>query len=484
MYFSYKLVALLTKFSKHDLNRFYKLVHSPYFNEQEEISILYRSLHPLLKEGPAALESLTKEEVAKAVWPDMPFNDSRLRHLASDLTRLALRFLVLKEREMRPWEDLPDLQVQLQDPALKKHSDSIDRQLEELLDSKQHLGSHHYLSGFRIHRTWYGQATQSGRKSDSSTHLAASEYHLDVFYVIQKLKLYEEWLTLKATRHTEKGFSEPEGFWQQAQKFRDVPLVSLYLTIIQCLENMEEEGHFFDLLNLLEQLGTQLTDQDRREGYQTAQNYCAFKINSGKTTYYEQMFRVYQKMLETNLLLENGLLPEGYYKNIITCGLRTGAFAWVEQFINEYSALLPVPLRENARTFNLANLYSHQKQHRKVIELLQNVEYSDVMYALSSKVILIRTYYDLGEYLSLESLLESFRIYIRRNRLISNNLKAEYIKFVNFVRQLTRLDTYDKAQLARLRQKVTAATSATPKKWLIEKIEALEQGKRRKGTAS
>lgn len=478
MIFSDKLFLLLSRFSKQDLNRFRKMVDSPYYNEREELCRLFSYIHPLLKKESVSAESLSKQSVFEAVWPGQLFHDGRLRHLASDLTQLAFQFIILQEREKRPWEDLLDLQEGLQDPALKKHSDGTDRHIELFLNTQKCMGTAYYFTGFRAYRTWYSIATHGVRKSNTGLLLSASEQYLDIFYVVQKLKFYVEWLTLKATRSTTDSFSEPEGFWQQAEQFRQVPLVSLYLNMIRCLENMDKEVYFFALLEQLEQAGEQLTAGDCRDAYQVAQNYCAFKINSGDAAFYQQMFGIYQKMLASGLLLEDGVLAEGNYKNVITSGLRTGAFAWVEQFINDYSGLLPVHLRDNARTFNLANLYSHQRQHQKVIELLQNVEYSDVMYALSSKIILIRTYYDLGEFLTLDSLLESFRIYIRRNQLISNNLKSEYLKFIHFVRQLTRLDLYDKAQLARLKQKVAAATSATPKKWLQEKIEALEQGKK------
>jgi len=479
MIFSNKLVSLLRSFSKYDLNRFRKMVRSPYYNEQEDLVRLFDYIHSILKKEPIRFERLDKLQVCKTVWPDIQPDEVQIRRTASELTHLAFQFLILKAREEHPIADLLDLQQQLHQLALKKHLDGVERQFENLMNTDSNRSADYYLSGFRMHHQQYGRSTQSGKKADISVHLEQSERHLDIFYVVQKLKFYVEWLTVRALRATDKGFSESEGFWVYAKRFEDVPLVALYLNVIQCLTNMEEVSYFEKLLKNLAEFAEKLAASDLRDGYHIAQNYCAFNINRGKPEYYLQTLNIYKKMLKNHILLENGVLAEGLYKNIITSGLRVGEFAWVEAFIHDYSGNLPAHLRENARTFNLANLYSHQKQHQKVIETLQNVEYSDVMYAMSSKVILVRTYYDLGELLSLDSLIDSFRTYIRRNKLISSNLKSEYTKFLNLVHQLISLEVYDSKALANLKQKVTATSSATPKKWLLEKIEELEEKRRR-----
>ncbi len=160
---------------------------------------------------------------------------------------------------------------------------------------------------------------------------------------------------------------------------------------------------------------------------------------------------------------------------MITISLRVGEFEWAENFIQEYSEYLSPGIRENARTFNLANLYSHQKRHDKVIELLRNVEYNDVVYSLGSKLILLRTYYELGEFLALDSLIDSFRIFLRRNKVISKSLKREYNSFLNFVKKLTTLDSSNPAAIAAFHQRVMSVSSTTPKKWLLEKIEELQK---------
>lgn len=174
-------------------------------------------------------------------------------------------------------------------------------------------------------------------------------------------------------------------------------------------------------------------------------------------------------------MLEDGSLSEGIFKNIVTVGLGVGEFEWIENFIEEYAAFLPSSIRENARIFNLSYLYFYQKRYSRVMELLGNVEYNDVVYVLGSKLILLQTYYEMNETLAFDSLTDSFRIYIRRNKVMSKNLKREYLNYLNIVKKLMELKITKQNTTPKFREQVLAASSSTSKKWLLEKIDELQK---------
>ena len=181
-------------------------------------------------------------------------------------------------------------------------------------------------------------------------------------------------------------------------------------------------------------------------------------------------------------MLENGQISEGVFKNTVTIALRINEFDWVEQFIQEYAPYLPTNIRENARTFNLANLYSHQKKYDKVIELLRDVEYNDIVYALGSKLILLRTYYESDEYLAMDSLIDSFKIFLRRNKVISKVLNREYNNFLIYLKKLSTLNTSNPQAVEKFKKRLQEMPNIVSKKWLLERIEVrrkeLQQVKR------
>ena len=155
--------------------------------------------------------------------------------------------------------------------------------------------------------------------------------------------------------------------------------------------------------------------------------------------------------------------------------LHVGAFDWVEQFIQKFTGHLPEARQENALAYNLAKVYFHQAEYEKVIGQLREVEYQSLAYALGSKMMLLRTYYELGEFLALDSLAESFRIYLRRKREISRDVRQQYMNVLRFVRKLSRLDPRDQAAIGRTRKEVEECNALAAKKWVLEKVEELEK---------
>lgn len=469
--FSDKLLSLLLSFSRQELNRFRKFLISPYFNEQEELVQLFDLVNQTLRRGQESLDELDKTAVWKALFPGKPVDDADLRRLASELTRLALRFLAEESRQNDPMQEWLEQQKMLEKPELKKHLAGVERHMDKWLEDMPGKTTWHYLARFRMDWNIYNRASKVLASSGYMDKLMAVDSNMEVFYVVQKLKLYVSWLIFRGFRAAEGEMPVIPGFWDHLkhERFADIPLIGVYRYIIGCLTDQENEQHFRDLLMALDQHAGALNAEDLRECYQTAQNYCAFKINQGRSEYYREMFEIFGNMISRNILLEDGQLSEGVYKNVITVSLRVGEFAWAEGFIREYSTNLPSNIRENAQSFNLANLYSHQKRHDKVIELLRNVEYSDVTYALSAKLILVRTYFESGEWMALDSLIDSFRIYLRRNQVMSKSAKTEFINFLGFVKKLAALPERSSAAAAKIKAQIERCSSVSSKKWLLEK---------------
>lgn len=472
--FSEKLVSLLANFSKVERNRFRKYLLSPYLNEQEDATRLFDYIDRHLR-APSGIFDATKEQVWKALYPAIKFDDSHLRRLASDLNQLALKFLVAEMRHQTPIEEALDLQKALEKLPLKKQLAGVERQLQQMLEDAEGQSAEYLLARFRMHHHIFQRASKAVTTTGYIDKMAPADFYLECYYLVQKLKFYIAWLQFSGVRTTEKEISFIPGFWEytEEERFRHVPIIAVYKRVVKCFTEQDEEEHFHALLADLERYARQLTQENLQECYYMAQNYCALKINQGKTDYYSTYFGLQKKAVQLNLLLENRELSEAVFKNIITSGLRVGEFAWTENFIQEYHPYLPVGIRENARTFNLANLYSHQKKHARVIELLSNVEYSDLVYALGSKLILLRTYYESREYLALDSLIDSFRIFVRRNKSMSKSLKREYLNFLNFLSKIAAAKNGKPLNIKSLETKIKEAPHVTSKKWLLEKIDEL-----------
>ncbi|MBL7810525.1 MAG: hypothetical protein JNN28_22060 [Saprospiraceae bacterium] len=470
-----KLVTLLQILSKVERNRFRKYLESPYLNDQPDLVLLFDVLDQAIREQKVA--EWNKLQLWKRLYPVQSFNDAQFRRMCSDMNQLCLQFLAAESRKENPLAEALDLQRLLDKPELKKHMSGVERQIQRLLLESPGLSTEYYLTQFHLFNNTINKASKYLTVSGYADSLSFADYYLECFYLTQKLELYAGWLLFQGARASQKSLELPAGFWEMAnqERFQDVALIQVYRQVVHCLLEPEEEAHFHQLLESLDSSSTQLSSRDLRKCYFIAQNYCALKINQGKREYYREMFEIFKKIIQQDLLLEEGSLSEGIFKNIVTVALGVGEFDWTERFIETYTPFLPSKIRENARSFNLSYLYFHQKKYPDVLELLRNVEYNDVVYVLGSKLILIQTYYELNEVMAMDSLIDSFRIYIRRNKVMSKTLKREYMNYLNFVKKLMDLKVSGQKATQKFRDQVMAGSASTSKKWLLEKIDALQK---------
>lgn len=473
--FSEKLLTLLQTLSKVERNRLRKYLVSPYLNDQPDLVSLFELCDKALRENTA--DQLSRQFVWQKLYPIKNYQDAQLRRMASDLTQLVLQFLSAEARSQSPIAQALDLQRLLEKPELKKHLAGVERNIQQLLDACEGQSTEYYLAQFHLHNNISNRATKYLTLVGYAEKLSAADFNLACFYLTQKLELYSGWLLYQGSRATDESVELPDGFWDylENERFKSVPLLRVYKNVVECLTRPDDEMLFRQLLDELEAQAPRLAKKDLRKCYFIAQNYCALKINQGKREYYREVFEIFKKITQKGVLLEDGQLSEGIYKNIVTAGLGVGDFEWIENFIENYSEYLPLGIRENARTFNLATLHFYQKKYRRVIELIRDVEYSDVVYTLSAKQMLVRTYYELNEIMALDSLIDSFKIFLRRNKELSKNQKREYLNFLNFVKNLTILHPSDARKIGQLKSKIETTSSLTPKKWLLEKIDELQK---------
>ncbi len=475
-----KLLSLLGALSKPERNRLRKFVHSPYLNEQAELRRLFDTLDAALRKSGGSALDLDKPSLWKALYPELPYNDLHLRRLLSDLTQLTQRFLVLELRQQDPLSEALDLQRALERFDLPKHLAATERHIERLIEEYPGKSTDYYYAQYRKHWNIFARSSKQVATPSFPEKLANADFYLECFYLTQKLKIYIDWLLYRGFRVSTHNIPLMAGFWEYLNdpRFDSEPLIRIFQKIIISFLEIDNEVHFEEWLQLLREQGNQLTRPDLRECIFIAQNYCALKINQGHTNYYYRYFDLIKDMVERDLLVENGQIPEAVFKNFITVSLGAGQYEWTEQFIRQYADYLPTRIRENARTFNLAYVYFYQKSYERVIECLRDVEYSDVVYALGAKSILLRTYYEMGEHLALDSLIDSFRAFLMRNKVISKNLKREYLNFIYLVKRLATLAPSDQKTLAQLRQRVSETSYAMPKNWLLKKLAEIENGHR------
>ncbi|HMQ49091.1 MAG TPA: hypothetical protein PKA00_16510 [Saprospiraceae bacterium] len=465
--------SLLETFSKSEQEQFLSFLRSPFFNENEDLVHLFEVLKPYLNN--AAAES-DKKVIWKELFPGKKFDDAKLRLLCSKMTYLAFDFLKTARQSSLSSQQLDLLKI-LRQRKLDKHSSSLLKKMQaEISDSTLQDKSHHLLQ-FETHQFIFQQAEEKSKTDAGDVKmLEKADFHLDCFFFSQKLKNFCDLLDYTKSRTTSTTIYFPDSLLELIEQggYLQEPAVKAYYLVLNLLQKPEEEQHFHALKAMLAESKPYFEPKELRALYLYLMNYCIdSKINKGFSRYFEELFQIYQLTIQEEILLDHDILPVQDYKNIITVGLQVKAFAWVEAFIQTYTEKLQPEHQENALAYNLAKVYFHQEQYEKVIEQLREVEYSNLIYALGGKLLLLRTYFETGEYLALDSLIDSFRIYLHRNQQISREVRQQYLNLLRYIKKISNLPPGDKSVLLKIKQQVQDCKSMAAKGWVLEKVEEL-----------
>ncbi|MBS1595052.1 MAG: hypothetical protein JST90_12090 [Bacteroidetes bacterium] len=467
-----KLHLLLSRFSAYELNRLDKFMRSPYLNDDEVLTRLYGYLLPFYKNPLAGIPE--KNKLWKAVYPRIPFTNLKYARLLSDLFRKVEYFVAIEKLKQKPTEENILILETYNELRMSKHFTEPSLSAQNKLTRNPERDSDYHLQSFRLSVQQYA-FLENKKQRGTNKNLQDTIYHLDSFYLINKLRYtaaslhYGQFLSVRQ----DSALLGEILIWLRAHPPTRDPAIAAYHYIILSLTEPEEERHFRDLKKLLLSDSAALAISTKLDAVDHALNYCIRKINTGHTSYQSEIFSLYKYALDHELLYDKGILSPWDYKNITTIALRNKEYKWTASFLETYKYKLAKPEQKNAYTFNQARYHFAMKQYDRVLDLLQGVEYTDIFYLLDSKTTLMKTYYELGEYQPLQSLKESFRILLRRKKLISEQNRANYGNFARLVMKLYRIDVRDKAKLAALRKEIEETGNTADRTWILEKLHEL-----------
>jgi hypothetical protein len=463
-----KAIQFFLTFTAEERRLLKKFVHSHLHNTNDTLSVFYDFI-----DAKKSLNErvLLKEKVFKAVYPNQDYEDIKIRRLLSDffgiLEDFTLWFRLQKEGGRRQLtlakhcreRNLPDL--------AKSYLNSAD--FETSQNTTQNAWFH--LEKYAAHEERF---RQNGARTKLLNIQEMSD-ELSVFFSAEMLRVACAAASHQAVYKTT--YSLPflaailDNFDQSP--IPSHPLVRLYYTSYWCLTDASRTDKYVELKQLLTAAADWLDTQELGEVFIYAINFCIRRLNMGDAAFYQEVFDLYKIGLEREIFLENGQMSRFTFKNIVSAALKLKERDWVRDFIEQYAPILDMAFQESYRNFCLARYFYDCQDFEKAQDLLQNLQTDDVFLALDGRVLLMKIWFDEGEFRLLFAFFKTFGQYISRKKMLAYH-SDNYKNILYFMQKLAILKSSQKHETEEenriLILEIENTKPLTERDWLLGKI--------------
>ncbi|MFK7979218.1 MAG: hypothetical protein AB8G86_04505 [Saprospiraceae bacterium] len=465
-----RLIQVLRTFSKKEFRELNKWVNSPFHNQRADVIALYNYLmnaNHLFDDG-----LLNKVLIFNKIYPNEKFDDSRMRQVMHFMFKEVEKFLIYEEFIKQKIGNKILLTKIYRRKKLPKLFLKEVAQTKDLQQNTTIRNDLFYYDSYILEHEIYNFTSESQRVSNHNLQEVSDA--LDTSFIISKLRQNCLMLAHKAVYKVEykQTFLNEIITFIEDNNLLELKTVSIYYYLYQMLAEVNEEKNYYLLKELILTNFNSFPEIEVRGIFLFAINFCIKKRNSGVKKFTQEAFDLYKKGFDEKFFIEDGIINSHTFRNAISIALVLGKYLWVENFINEYGLYLDENIRDTNIKYNKARLFFGKRDYQKAMNLVSQYEFKDILINLSAKTMLIKMYYELSEFRTLESLLESMRAYIQRKKVIGYH-KDLYKNIVKYTKKLLKVNPYSKAQKEKLKVEIEAAKPLTEKAWLLKQLAEL-----------
>ncbi len=473
-----KFITVLKSVSPYDLNSYKKFIASPYFNVNENITLFNHILidHCVKTNS----EEIADEDVWKLIFNDIPYDDLKMRRLYSDSLKLFQQFLSNEVFQKDIYTQTLFKINKINDLKIDILQNDAQKETERIINRIDSVSSDQFHNKFLLQRDLYGirigyDKKHKSYKGDIVASMRKLEKDLDQFYIIEKLRIFSTIISWSRSIKTDIKFDRYKEFIDNTidEYHHTSPAIQMYINIFHLLTAHNAHDRYLELKQLIKKHKYSFKEEELKDLYEYAFSYSNIRLNKGDNSVLEEVFDLYKEALKDDVLLSDGELSPTTFKNIVVLGLRCGQLEWTKYFISHYSEKISEKFRHNAVHFNMARYNFYMKDYWEAISNLQQVNYDDIFYNLDSRILLIACYYELEELDVMESQINSFLMFIRRNKTLSRDVKGNYKNYLKYVKKLSRININDKSKILEIKLELQDKPGVVSKGWILDKLKEL-----------
>lgn len=463
-----RLYQVFRQLTSRDIRRLRKFIGSPFFNQREDLVQLLAFLADNIN---GSKNVPRKEELFAFLYPGQKYDAQQVRLVMSLLYKLIEHYFAYEEFVANEVEVKTKLTTALRKREMIDYAQLALKDARTKLDKSSNRNAHYYVSKYYLEIEQFDISTLG--KRNVKFNMQPISDSIDISFLANKL-----WQSSVAISHQNVSKVEydfgllPEvlTYLENRPQLLEVPAVGIYYYCYMALMNRDVEDYFQRFKSLIFRYGTQFPQEEIHGLYLLAINYCIRRLNDGFAAYAKEGLELYKSGLTENLLVQAGIISRFTYRNIVAMGILSGELPWVEQFMYDYKGALEKKYRESIFDFNLAKLEYTRKRYDLALSLIKKGVYKDLLLNLSAKALALKIYYELDQYDTLDSHLQSMKAYLIRKKIIGYH-RTNYLNLIKYAQKLTELNQFDRAAKAALKEIISAEERLLEKDWFLQQLE-------------
>jgi hypothetical protein len=476
---------ILKTFTKDEMKEFEKFVASPYFNSGKNCTPLLKQLR---KFYPAFdNKNLTYEYLYKKLYPGKQFNKQVMWNLTSAMEKMAKEFL---EQAALRKDNLDKLGLLLSELGNRKllniylqTLNQMEKQLEERAIDYNYFEDKGHLENYR--QDYYHSIDKTLPAADSK--LKASEYQIMLFLRMTVGGLndmralsynhncqFDVNIPIEMARRMD---LESVVNYAKSKNFEYAFLIEIYFHALMTMLEQDKTIHFDRLRKLYEIHFNKFSMSEKRTIMHWLVNYCVHSLELDEAKYRRIIFELNQFRLKEGLAYyPEGQIPKVIYFQILSCALFINEIEWASEFIKNYTSKIQPQIRKSVRAMAYAYLNFKTKEYDKVLVNLKDVDFFDISDKIYSRHLMAISYYEINELETLLHYIDASLHFLAHNPLIFEKERVSYTNLFNSLKKIISIkENSDLDSIPVLRNAIEQMKYAGDKKWLLEKLDELEQ---------
>lgn len=475
------LLEILGSFSLKEYRDFGEFVASPFFNKNEAVVKLYDYIRLHFPDLSGA--AFEKESVFASIFPNVEYNDGFMRTIMFNLTQLAEDFLAYSNFKNRGVHETLHLVNELNNRVLDKQVLKNLRQAAERLDKYEYEDETYFFDMYLVEKernVLYDRTKKLLNKKDITEHdLTKESQYLIRFFLIHILKRYRYLLNREKVMNTNFEYEFMDdilGYLEKnRQKYSGLPSLTGLLNQVLLLK-YEKDEYFYACKQIYLDLNNTVGRGERYNGLVLISGYCTNQHYKGRHEMMKEFIEL-QKFRDEHYIVK--MYPKDhvttlYYRNVVTAAVLVNEIEWGERFIEKYKDELQPEGRESAYNFAMARIREKQKRYEESMGFLKNVKMEDVYYKVNVKSLMTKLYYNMNLLNELTDQLDTFRKFLRNDKLIGESFRKVNTNYVKLLTDLVKLkENTGRVKASEFRKKLKE-TDTISKDWLTEKLNELD----------